>query len=243
MDKLQPLGCGIKIYVSSVHRFGTDAVLLADFAEPKLSDKACDLGTGCGIIPLLWCRHDAPESITAIDIQSSACRLAEASVKLNALDDRVKVLNLDLREPDRSLWDKFTLVTMNPPYKTVTGGLQSPDEERLIARHEVTCTVNDAAQCAARLLKFNGRLCMCHRPERLADLMSAMRENGIEPKRLRIVCQRADSDANLILLEGKKGAKPGMTVEAPLIIEDYDGSYSRRMREIHKDYIEAKEGQ
>ncbi len=241
MEKLQPLGAGVRIYVSDMHRFGTDAILLADFAAPKRSDVACDLGTGCGIIPLLWCRFDAPESITAIDIQPEAVELVTRSVALNGLENRVRPLLADLRESMPQENSRYSLVTMNPPYKTVEGGLQSPDDPRRIARHEVTCTVYDAAECASRLLKNGGRFCVCHRPERLSDLFDAMRKSGVEPKRLRLVCQRAGSKPGLILVEGKKGARAGMVIDPPFYIEDESGNDSPQMAEIYKEYRQAKE--
>lgn len=241
MDNIQPLGCSVKIYVSDIHRFGTDAVLLADFARPKRSDEACDLGTGCGIIPMLWCRSDAPKSITAVDIQPDAVELVQKSVELNGLQGRVTPLEHDLRQPFEGHNARYTLVTMNPPYKTVTGGVQSLERGRLIARHEVTCTMNDAANAASRLLKSGGRFCVCHRPERLTDVMSAMRENGIEPKRLRLVCQREGAQPNLILVEGKKDSHSGIVIEPNLFIEGENGEFSDEMKEIYKEYNKAKE--
>ena len=241
MEELLPLGAGIRLYVSPDHRFGTDAILLADFAAPKKADAACDLGTGCGIIPLLWCRTDAPSAVTAMDIQPEAVRLLTRSVALNGLEDRVRPVLADLRDKRPQENGSYSLVTMNPPYKTVTGGVPSPSEPRRIARHEVFCTVYDAAECAARLLKNGGRFCLCHRPERLCDALDAMRRNGIEPKRLRVVCQRVGRAPVLVLIEGKKGARPGMTVEVPFYIEDAVGRISPEMEEIYGDYRQEGE--
>ena len=234
--KLHRLGRGIKIYTSEVHRFGTDAVLLADFASPCAADSACDLGTGCGIIPLLWRRNGGPKEITAVDIQPEAVVLLQKSLELNGIGGVTPVC-ADLRELDGSFSGKFTLVTMNPPYKKLSGGLISPDSARAVARHEVKCTVDDAVRCAARLLKPSGRLCMCHRPERLCDLLCAMRAAGIEPKRLRLVCQRDGSAPSLVLCEGRRGGRPGMTVDAPFIIEDEQGGYSADMARVYADYL------
>lgn len=239
-EKLQPLGCGIRIYTSDIHRFGTDAVLLADFAAPKRNDVACDLGTGCGIIPLLWCRHSLAKHITAVDIQQDAIDLLNRSCELNGLGEKVTPICADLRSFGGEMYGEFTLVTMNPPYKRLTGGLISPTDGRAIARHEVTCTVEDAVECASKLLKSGGRLVMCHRPERLVDLICAMRSFSIEPKRLRFVCQRDGSTPSLILCEGKKDANAGMTIDAPFIIENGQCEYSDRMKEIYADYLAAK---
>ena len=135
---------------------------------------------------------------------------------------------------------KFTLVTMNPPYKKLTGGLISPENGRAIARHEIKCNLDDIVKAAARLLKPSGRLCMCHRPERLADLICAMREYGVEPKRLRTVSNRTDSAPSLVLCEGRKGGATGMTVEPSLIIETDSGEYTAQMKEIYAEFA-AKE--
>ena len=230
--KLQPIGAGIEIYTNGVHKFGTDAVLLAHFAAPTEKDSACDLGTGCGIIPLLWCRDKKPHILTAVDIQPDATQLLKMSAKHNSIDG-IDICNADLRHLDKDMQGKYTLVTMNPPYKKVEGGLISPNEGRAIARHEIKCTVTDMTKAAAGLLKPSGRLCVCHRPERLADLICAMREAGIEPKRLQLVCQRVGDAPMLILCEGRRGGNSGMTLLPPLIVEDGQGGYSPEMKEIY----------
>ncbi len=231
--KLHPIGAGVEIYTSNIHKFGTDALLLADFAAPSVKDAACDLGTGCGIIPLLWCRSSAkPKAITAVDIQPDAIDLLKRSLAHNGISN-LAALCCDLRSTPSQLHGRFTLVTMNPPYKRVEGGLISPVEGRAIARHEVTCTVEDMAQCAAKLLKPSGRLCVCHRPERLSDLMCAMRQFGIEPKRLQLVCQREGAAPMLVLCEGVRGGKSGLTILPTLTVEDQSGGYSPKMKEIY----------
>jgi len=231
--KLQPIGAGIEIYTNGVHKFGTDAVLLANFAAPTENDDACDLGTGCGIIPLLWCRHKKPKSLTAVDIQSDATELLKMSAEHNLIEG-IQILNADLRALPKEMQGKYTLVTMNPPYKKVEGGLISPNMSRAIARHEIKCTVSDMTKAAAGLLKPSGRLCVCHRPERLTDLICAMREAGIEPKRLQLVCQRVGDSPMLILCEGRRGGNSGMTLLPPLFVEDGQGGYSPEMKEIYK---------
>ena len=231
--KLQPIGRGIEIYTNSVHKFGTDAVLLAHFAAPATTDVACDLGTGCGIIPMLWCRENPPKRLTAVDIQPDAAELVKATLLHNNLSG-VQVRCADLRQLDKAMHGQYTLVTMNPPYKRLEDGLISPNEGRAIARHEVKCTVDDMAKAAAKLLKPSGRLCVCHRPDRLGDLICAMRNAGIEPKRLQLVCQRAGEPPMLILCEGRRSGCSGMVIEPPLIVEDEGGQYSPKMKEIYK---------
>ena len=125
---------------------------------------------------------------------------------------------------------------MNPPYKAASDGVMSPDEQRRTARHEVECTLDDICSAAKRLLRFGGRLCMCHRPERLCDVISAMRAADIEPKKLRLVCQRRGGVPKLILIEGRRGAKSGLQHLSPLYIEADDGGVSAEIAEIYGEY-------
>lgn len=230
----------IEIATSKQHTFGTDAVLLASFSNPSRRDKALDMGTGCGIIPLLWARDSEACEIECVDIQENAVNQAAHSVKRNALDSRIKVHKADLRQIS-SLYesDSFTLVTMNPPYKPVNTGIESADESARIARHEVCCTVEDAVGAAAYVLKFGGRFCMCHRPERLCDVICAMRSRSVEPKRLRFVCDREGEAPFLFLIEGKKGAKPFLKVEKQLVLKNSDLKFTKEMNDIYASY--AKE--
>ncbi len=242
MYNYERLSDKIEIATSSEHTFGTDAVLLADFAMPTHREKAIDLGTGCGIIPMLWARNENLLPITCIDIQKNACAQVENSIKRNSLEDRIKVYNADLRKINEIFGsDSFNLVTMNPPYKSVNSGIESQSESARIARHEVCCTVDDAVKCASYLLKFKGRLCMCHRPERLADVIFSMRKHSIEPKRLRFVCDRHGEAPFLFLIEGKKGSKPFLTVEKQLILKEENMRFTKEMTEIYADYAKNRE--
>lgn len=237
--RLEPLGGGIRIYVNSDYRFGTDAVLLADFAAPRVRESAADLGCGGGIIPLLWCKQPLQEPILGIDIQNDACHLAEQSAAESGVADRVRFLTLDLRNI-RTLKNggSFDVVTCNPPYRTGGGGIVNPGDARAIARHEITCTLKDVVTAAAYLLKSGGRFCLCQRPERLCDVLLAMRAGGVEPKRLRLVCQRPGAEPWLFLIEGKRGARAGMRVLPMLYLEE-NGRSSPEMEQIYGDYREA----
>ena len=239
-ESLQPesIGNGIHIYTNNRHPFGTDAILLASFAAPKKSDTALDLGSGCGIIPFLWARGDAPAHITALEIQESGIALIQKSIALNHLEERITAYNGDLRCAESFLapLHRFSLVTMNPPYTALGSGYKSAEESQKIARHELSCTTEDLMHCAAKMLRFGGRLCICQKPERLSDLICAMRAEGIEPKRLRFVSGREGKKPYLVLLEGKVGAHAGMAVLPELCVNRADGSYSKEMLEIYGDY-------
>ena len=235
--RVEYLGLGVSAVVSKAHGFGTDALLLAYFAAPKKKDKACDLGTGCGIIPLLWCRDGLTQHITAVEIQPAACEQVRAAIEACALESKLEIVEADLRELKGRLplgaWD---LVTINPPYKALNSGIKSREESDLIARHEVFCSLEDAAAAASGLLNFGGRFCLCHRPERLCEVFAAMRGAGIEPKRMRLVAQSPGKAPWLVLAEGRKGGKPVMRIEPELLIQNGDGSYTGEMIAVFGEY-------
>lgn len=228
-----------KIYVcaSSDHRFGTDAFLLADFSQYRAKDRVCDLGTGCGIIPLIMQKHRPPQVTYAVDIQEGAIEQLRLGMERSETSAIVPVC-ADLKE----LWDgaplgQLDLVTCNPPYKADNAGFQSAITAQRIARHEILCTIDDVCAAAAKLLKFGGRLCVCNRPERLSDVMYAMKSHDIEPKRLRMVSKNADEAPWLFLIEGKKGSKPFMKIEPQLYIRSGDGFTD----ELQRIYATGKE--
>ncbi len=228
----EDLGEGYRICVSSEHRFGTDAFLLADFASPRHKDRVIDLCTGDGIVALLMSRDHKPREIYAVEIQQKAYDQLCLSKEASRAEEIIPV-NADLKE-----WQadhQFDVITCNPPYKIDNTGAKNDSEAVSIARHEIACTVYDVCRAAKKLLKFGGRLCICNRPERLADCIDAMRQNGIEPKRLRTVHKDTKSDAWLILLEGAMGGARFMKVLPPLIVKGENGeSYSEEMKRIYK---------
>ena len=234
-EHIEDLGEGVGVVVSKQHTFGTDAMLLASFANPKRNDVACDFGSGCGIIPFLWLRDGKCKEITAIEIQENGCNQMLRSRALNETD-KITILNRDLKEIDDLKAGSFDLVTMNPPYKIENGGIKNDEEYATIARHETFCNMNDIAKSAARLLRFGGKLCICHRPERVFDAMFAMRENGIEPKTIRFVSKKGDTQPWLVLIEGKRGAKNGLKVEKNLVAYNDDGTLTDEMLSITEKY-------
>lgn len=220
----EQLAEGLSICVSAVHKFGTDAFLLSAFAAPRKADAACDLGTGCGIVPLLWLRpsvaEHAPRRIDAVDVQEGAIRQLRTTLEQPACAGRITPVLADLNVLSGVLpAGAYTLVTCNPPYKAAGTGIPSQQREAYIARHEALCSIGEVCAAAARLLRFGGRFCVCQRPERLLDTLAAMRQSGVEPKRVRFVQQREGGAPWLFLAEGRRGGKPHLAVEPPLIIE------------------------
>lgn len=233
------LGGGVSVVVSDEHSFGTDAVLLADFASPKRKENACDFGTGCGIIPMIWYRNGNAKYIWGVELQKQGFEQAQKSVKISSAEEKVCIINHDLKDI-KSVFEHASMdvVTMNPPYKAADSGVKSASQADLIARHEVECNLTDITRAAAYLLNYGGRLCMCNRPERLSDTIFAMKQAGIEPKRLRMVVKRPDTRPWLFLIEGKKGSKPYLNVDPMLIMYGEDGNLSEEVIEIYGEYKE-----
>lgn len=239
MEKLEPLGNNIKIYVDETYHFTTDTILLAHFAMPKRNDKVCDLGCGCGTIPLLWSRYNIPKEVLAIDIQEKAINLLNKSLKLNHISN-IKVLHSDIKDLKGKVeFGSFDLVTCNPPYKLKGSGIENPQEAKATINHETMCTLDDVAFTASKLLKFSGRFVMCQRPERLSDVLETLRKYELEPKRLRFIQQRKNKSPKLFLVEARyKSNKGFMQIDPILFIEDENGNFSQEMNNIYGPYKE-----
>ena len=216
--EFEELKAGLYVARSAVHSFGTDAFLLTGFSGYRARDTVCDLGTGCGIIPMLMQRDKPPKKIWAVDIQADAIAQLKAGLAKSEGNLQIEPVCADLRDLSMLPAGQFDLVTCNPPYKAANAGILSEDPQKQLARHEIACEIGDICAAAFRLLQYHGRLCLCCRPERLADVICAMRENRIEPKRLRTVCKTPDDAPWLFLIEGKKCAKPFLQIEPALFV-------------------------
>lgn len=210
----EDLGDGFIVCRSRQHTFGTDAFLLAWFSRPRPREIACDLGTGCGIIPMLWAKAATPSEIWGVEIQADAAEQFERSIACSKPACRIVPVCADLRSlPGGMPFGKFHTVSCNPPYFAGDTGAQSRSTAGKLARHEVSCRIGDACAAAKKLLRFGGRFSVCMRPSRLADTICAMREYQIEPKRIRFVCRESGQAPWLFLMEGRKGARPSIRVE------------------------------
>lgn len=240
----EPLSPHCRVLVTREHRFTTDTILLAHFAAPRRRERCADLGTGCGTIPLLWHTRYGAREITGVELGEQAAAQAEQSVRENGFEAFISIRRGDIRDI-RAVFSEpeLDLVACNPPYKAVGAGLRSDDARLENARHECTCTLGDVARAGKAILRFGGRLCICQRPERLTDALCVFRENGLEPKKLRLVQQRRDSAPSLFLLEARRGGKPGLQILPALLIEDEKGGFSEEMLEIYGDYKTGHEGE
>lgn len=233
IDDLQLKGLRL-IQKKEGFRFGVDAVLLANFAKIKKGMRVIDLCSGTGIIPFVIAGKTEASSITGIEIQEEFVEMANRSVKINDLGDRVSFINGDLKdEKNIKTIEKTNVITVNPPYKLANSGILNPTDKMAVARHEVCCTLEDVIIASRRLLKDNGRLYMVHRPERLADILCLMRKHKIEPKTIRMVHPNTKKAPNIVLIEGQRDGGAFLKWEAPLYVYNDEGGYSKEIDEIY----------
>ncbi|MCL2170016.1 MAG: tRNA1(Val) (adenine(37)-N6)-methyltransferase [Defluviitaleaceae bacterium] len=211
--------------------FGMDAALLSSFARVHHGQRHLDLCTGNGVIPLLLSAKTAGESFIGIEIQEDVADMARRSIKLNNLEDRIKIIHGDIREI--KLKERFDVVTANPPYMQVGHGEESPNEALRIARHEVMCTLDDVILAASQLLVSKGKFYMVHRPARMVEMFASMQTRGLAPKILRLVQPKAGEPPNMLLIMAAKGGNAGLDVLAPLIVYGEDGKYTEEVRKIY----------
>ena len=206
------------------YRFSLDPVLLARFVEVRAEDKIVDLGTGSGIIPLLLARLSAAPELIGVELQEQMASRAQRNIVMNGLQGRVRIVHGDLRQI-RQLLPAVSadLVVSNPPYRQVGSGRVSPADERAAARHELAGGLSDFVTAAGWLLNNGGRFTVIYLVERLPELLKQMQTAGIEPKRLRMIHPRKQNPARMVLVEGRKSGRPGLSVEKPLYVYAGEG--------------------
>lgn len=214
--------------------FGMDAVLLSGFARVKKGERALDLGTGTGIIPILLEAKTEGEHFTGLEIQKESADMAARSVALNHLEERIDIVTGDIKDASVLFGaSSFDVITTNPPYMIGDHGLSSSNQAKAIARHEIFCTLEDVLSQSAKLLQPKGRFYMVHRPFRLAEIMNKMIAYGIEPKRMQLVYPFIDREPNMVLIEGLLGGNSRLKVEKPLIVYREKGVYTDEIYDIY----------
>lgn len=204
---------------SELFCFGTDSVLLSDFAKAKPKDVVVDLCTGNGIIPVLLSAKTKAEKIYGIELQKCSYDLFEENIKLNNLGDRVEAINADIKDVLKHFKSgSVDVVTCNPPYMNAGAGFLNPDDTLAIARHEIKTNLANVINAAASILKFGGHFYMVHRADRLCDIIFTMRNKNIEPKRIAFVHPSPEKEPKLILVEGVYGAKPSLKIEPGIYV-------------------------
>lgn len=215
--------------------FGIDSVLLSDFAKKiKSNSNIIDLGTGTGIISILLTPKTKPKKIIGVEIQNEIAEMAQRSILLNKLEDKIEIINEDIRNLDKILdLESYDAIVTNPPYMKMDTGLMNENSVKLISRHEIKCTIEDIAKISFRLLKNNGTIYMVHRPDRLVDIMEIFRKYKLEIKEMRIVYPKKEEQANLVLIKAVKNAKPFLKIDKPLYVYNNDGTYTKEILEIY----------
>lgn len=237
-DDFTPLWPGGPLFREAAHfRLSTDSVLLADFIRPDSARRGIDLGCGSGILSLLLLARTEKLEMTGLELLPDAAALANENFAQNAFSPRAQAICGDLRRC-RELFPAgaFDLAAANPPYYPVAAGAHSPEPERAAARSELMCTLEDLCSAAAWLVRSGGSFSLVYKPERLSELLCCLSSHDLEPKRLRLVCDRAESAPSLVLVESRRGGRPGLRIEPGLILHGTDGAPSAEQRRIyHRD--------
>lgn len=233
LDELHRNGYQI-IQNSQKFCFGMDAVLLSGFARVKAGERALDMGTGTGIIPILLRGKTEGRSFVGLEIQEESADMARRSVIYNHLEDSISIVTGDIKEAAALFGAaSFDVVTCNPPYMTGNHGLVNPEQPKAIARHEILCTLEDVVRQAAKVLRPGGRFYLVHRPFRLAEILTLLVRFKLEPKRMRLVYPFVDKEPNMVLIEGLSGGRSRITVEKPLIVYREQGVYTDEIYDIY----------
>ncbi len=214
--------------------FGMDAVLLSGFAKVKEGEVCLDLGTGTGIIPILLSAKTSGKHFTGLEIQEESADMASRSVAYNNLTDKITIVQGDIKEASAIFGPStMNVVTSNPPYMTNNHGLKNPGSAKAIARHEILCSLEDVIRETAKVLVPGGRCYFVHRPFRLVEIFTLMKQYKLEPKRMRLVYPFKDKEPNMVLIEGVRGGGAQLTVEPPLIVYESQGVYTREILDCY----------
>ncbi len=215
--------------------FGIDAVLLSDFAkEIRNNSNVLDLGTGTGILSILLSEKTNLKKIYGIEIQEEVANMARRSVQMNNLENKVEIINANIKDLEE-IFEKNSIdsIVTNPPYKKIQTGIQNENKAKFISRHEVTANLDDFIKISSKLLKGKGNFYMVHRPERLAEIIYKLKENKLEPKKMRFVYSNENQEPKLVLIKATKNGREFVKVERPLFVYNEDGSYTDEILEIY----------
>ena len=221
---------------TDMFKFSLDSALLPNFVTINLKTKEIlDIGCGNAPIPLILSKR-TKANITGVEIQKDVYEMALESVKINKLENQINIINGDINEIYNTLNKKYDIITCNPPYFKVTADSNTNDSlYKTIARHEVKLNLENLIKISKTLLKTNGTLAIVHRPERLVDILTFMRQNNIEPKKIQYVYPKKGSEANVLLIEGTLNGSVGLKVLDPLYVYDEFGKYTK---EVEKYFVE-----
>lgn len=227
----------LKIYQNSDYfAFSLDSIILANYCNIRLRDKKIvDFCTGNGVIPLILTRRTKAE-IFGVEIQKNLADLAIKSVSYNELENQIRIINEDVKDFSKKNISKFDLVLCNPPYfKLNEKSSLNESYEKKIARHEIMIDIEGVCDCAKKVLKDNGNLCLVHRSERLMEIIEILRKNNFEPKRIKFVHETIEKESTLVLIEAQKLGKVGLKIDKPLILYNIDGSLTDEYKRLQEE--------
>lgn len=213
--------------------FGTDAYLLSAYLKVRKGGVGVELGCGSGVVSLLALTKKKCQHVYGIEVQEEIAEVARRNSKLNSLDDKFTVISSDLREIKASdIGGEADIVFSNPPYMRADSGKLNANEQKNISRHEIFGEINDFCACAKRLLKHGGDFYVVYRPDRMADLIFALKSNNLEPKKITFIHKNTDTPPSLLLISAKLGGKSGLVIDAPVYIykngtNEYTEEYSK----------------
>jgi len=217
----------------SGYRFSIDAVLLAAHARPGPEDTVLDLGTGCGIIPMILAYRNPGIDVYGIEVQTDLADIAALNITENGLNDQITVLCMDMKALNLEMTSgPVDLVVSNPPFRKAESGRINPNRQRAVARHEIKATLYDVVETGRRMLRTGGRFVIIYLAERMTDILTQMRKAGIEPKSIRTIHSGIETVAKLVLVEGKKGGRAGIKIGPPLIIYRKNGAYTDEVEKM-----------
>lgn len=215
------------------YRFSMDALLLADFVRLHGRERIVDLGAGNGVIPVILASFYPSVRIVGLEIQEEMAQRAGRSVALNRFEERVEIVQGDVRCIQEIFSaHSFDHAVCNPPYRRARSGRINPDPERRIARHELRASLSDFLRAGAYLLRRGGRMALVYPATRMLDLLQSLRDEGMEPKRIRVVYSFDGGPATLVLVEGVKGGRSELKIVPPLVIYTQGKKYTRELSAI-----------
>jgi len=235
LDSIKIRDIEVEVYQSKTgYRFSLDALLLADFPDMKACRNILELGAGSGVVSLLLAKRYPKAKVLGVELQEGLFKRAVRNAEHNGLADRVGFTHADLKSLSKRMpLESFDLVVTNPPFRSPGTGKISPGDERAAARHETTAGMRDILKTASSMLKNKGRLCTIYHPERLAELFTRMRENQLEPKRLKTIHSTKADDARMAVVEAVKNGSSGLKVLPPLFVYESERVYTPEMREFY----------
>jgi tRNA1Val (adenine37-N6)-methyltransferase len=215
------------------YRYSIDTVILAHHVKPKPGDQILDLGTGCGIVPIMLAFQCPGADFYGVEIQPELADIASWNVRENCMENQIKIMCRDMKTLNQNQFQTpMDIVVSNPPYRRVAAGRINPNSQRAVARHEIRATLPGVVAVAGRMLRTAGKFIIIYSAERLTDLLVQLRSARIEPKFIRFIHSKEETGAKLILLQGLKEGKPGLKVGAPLVIYGADGDYSAEVKDM-----------